>query len=139
MMTPTALESHVNAFVTDIADLIKQATIQRVADALGAPAAGTNGAAFAKPARARSNGKASKPAARKPARARGGKRSEAEIAATVAKVLGYVKKHPGQRSEHVRAALGMLRPTMTDAIRRLVAEKKIRTKGEKRATEFFPR
>ena len=58
-------------------------------------------------------------------------------ARTVGTVLGYIKAHPGSRSEVIKKALGMAPPQMGDALKRLVASKSVKTKGQKRATTYF--
>jgi hypothetical protein len=54
------------------------------------------------------------------------------------RILEYVKSHPGERSENVRSALGLSRADMQTAVRKLLAERKIESEGERRATRYRP-
>jgi hypothetical protein len=65
-----------------------------------------------------------------------GKRSPAQIKATVDAVLAFVKSHPGVRSEVVREKMKLERPIVQDALNRLRADKKVTMKGEKRAAMY---
>ena len=65
------------------------------------------------------------------------RRDEAQIAATKKLVLDYIAKNPGKRSEQLRPGLKLDRAVFTDAITRLKADKKIKSKGQKRATTYW--
>jgi hypothetical protein len=53
-------------------------------------------------------------------------------------LLEHVRKNPGQRGEQIAAALGIdtgaMRPVMHD----LIAEKKVKTKGQRRGMSYHP-
>lgn len=53
-------------------------------------------------------------------------------------LLDYVTKNPGQRGEQISAALGTDSYTMRPTMQKLIAEKKIKTKGERRAMTYQP-
>ena len=65
------------------------------------------------------------------------RRDEAQIAATKKLVLDYIARNPGKRSEQLRPGLKLDRAVFTDAITRLKADKKIKSKGQKRATTYW--
>ena len=65
------------------------------------------------------------------------RRDESQIAATKKLVLDYIAKNPGKRSEQLRPGLKLDRAVFTDAITRLKADKKIKSKGQKRATTYW--
>jgi hypothetical protein len=82
-----------------------------------------------------------RPAARAPApkaRAKGGRRQSRGLAeADVSKVLEYVGKNPGKRSEQIRAALGISPEVTGKVLAQLRAGKKVKTKGDRRTTAYF--
>lgn len=51
-------------------------------------------------------------------------------------LLEHVRKNPGQRGEQIAAALETDTKTMRPAMHRLIAEKKIKTKGERRGMTY---
>jgi len=50
--------------------------------------------------------------------------------------VGFVKKNPGLRIEQINAQLGTSTKDLVIPVRRLVASKLVRTKGEKRSTTY---
>jgi hypothetical protein len=70
-------------------------------------------------------------------RGTGAKRTPAELDALVKKLHAHVVKNPGQRIEKIGAGLGI--PTKERALpaRKLLSEKRLATKGQKRATLYF--
>ncbi|NUP07408.1 MAG: hypothetical protein HOW73_15265 [Polyangiaceae bacterium] len=89
-------------------------------------AKGANGAAKAAPA-----------AAPKAAPAKAGKRirrSPAEIDAMAGRIVSYVRTHANQRSEVIRAALGIEKTHWIQAFRKLVDSKQLIATGQKRST-----
>ncbi len=64
------------------------------------------------------------------------RRSSKDIEKTVGKVLGFVSRNPGLRSEEIVKKMGGDAKAISDALARLRAEKKVTTEGEKRATRY---
>lgn len=118
------IRERIEAFVTEISGLIRQAALDSVAEALGgaggAPLGG--GVRFTLDADAR----------------RSGKRSREEIDSTTSLVMSFVEAHPGQGVEQIAQALGADTRGLTLPIRKLVAAGKLTTEGQKRATKYFP-
>ena len=82
----------------------------------------------------------SKPATRKvavPKRATGEKRPPAELAKLTEKLGEYIKGHPGLRMEAIGKALGAPTKELNLPMKKLLAAKKVRSEGQKRATEYF--
>lgn len=162
------IRSKTEAFATDIAALVRQMALEAVETALSggrvaAPpvkVAATPGrppkklaAAAPRPVAAQSppapkpRGRrlavweTPKPVSRKPTappRSPGEKRPPAELAKLVIRLGDYVKGHPGLRMEAIGEALGLPTRELNLPMKKLLAAKKVRSKGQKRATEYFP-
>jgi len=70
---------------------------------------------------------------------KGEKRDPKLLAATVQHLYDDIAAHPGERIEQVAARLGLPTKDLTLPVKKLLAGKKIRSKGVKRATRYFPR
>jgi hypothetical protein len=92
--------------------------------------------AAAKGARAAKAAAPKKPAPAK--RPSGAKRPPAELAKLTEKLGEYIKAHPGLRIEPIGKALNIATKELTLPVKKLLAAKKIRSEGQKRATEYFP-
>ena len=115
-------------FVEKLSGLVRQAALQSVTEAFGAggaPARRGRGAAL--PAAAPSRG-----------RAKGQKRPPEALAQLTESLLAAIKASPGQRMEEIAKGLGTSTGELTLPAKKLLAEKKIKTKGERRATKYFP-
>ena len=123
----TQIERRINSFVSELRDLVNQTALNAVSAALGSSAPKMSVA----PA-------ASKPAkTAKRAKKRGRvNRTPAEIEKSVATILAFIKSHANIGSEKVRKDLKLDRPVVQDAIGRLMAAKKIKMKGVKRAATY---
>ena len=64
------------------------------------------------------------------------KRSDSDIQKLMDRFVGFVKKNPGLRIEQINAQLGTSTKDLVIPVRRLVASKLVRTKGEKRSTTY---
>lgn len=67
------------------------------------------------------------------------KRSESDIQKLMDKFVGFVAKHPGLRIEQINAKLGTNTKDLALPVRKLLAARKLKTKGEKRATTYEAR
>jgi hypothetical protein len=74
-----------------------------------------------------------------PGRKLGEKRTPQELAQITAQVLRYITSNAGQSVEQMAGSLSLSTRELTLPIRKLLAEKKIGSKGQKRATRYFPR
>jgi hypothetical protein len=72
-----------------------------------------------------------------PRRALGEKRPPAELAKLTEKLGDYIKAHPGERMEAIGKALGVPTRELNLPVKKLLAARRIRTQGHKRATEYF--
>ena len=53
-------------------------------------------------------------------------------------LLPYVLEHPGRRGEEIAAAFGMDSVTVRGPMKRLIADGKVRTAGQRRGTTYHP-
>ena len=65
------------------------------------------------------------------------RRSSADLEATAAKVLAYVRSNAGQRLEEIGKGLRTATAGLKRPIQVLVADGKLRTEGQKRGTRYF--
>ena len=123
--TDDAIREAVELFVEQLKALIQRAALESVQTALngGSPAA--------------RRGRAVASVAAPEGYERGTKRTPAEIAALNKKLYAYIAKHPGLRIEKVAAGLGVPTKALVLPVKRLIGEKKVTTKGQKRATVYF--
>jgi hypothetical protein len=161
------IRSLTEAFATDIAALVRKSALAAVQNVLGggapAPAAPRPAVPAKKPAPAPAPAKkaplakpvvkaaaparkpakpapAAKPTTKKivaPKRPLGAKRPPAELAALVEKLAGWINANPGQGAEAMSKALGLANSELTLPIKKLVAAKRIRFEGQKRATKYY--
>ena len=154
------IKARVDAFVNDLSDLIRQSALEAVGDALRkggasapaapvarrpgrpakvveAPVAAKPAAKVGRPAKASSGSSASAAAAAK--RRAGEKRSPVLLAQVTDQVGNHIKSNPGQGVEQIAKALSTTTKELTLPIRKLLGDKKITSKGQKRATRYFPK
>jgi len=128
------IRARVEAFVDEMSDLIRESAMETVHKALtgsgdGGPRRGRRGAGGRRggaPISARS-------------RAKGAKRSPDELENLTSQLLAYVKGNPGQRIEQIAQGMGTSTKELNLPAKKLLAKKSLRTKGHKRATQYFPR
>jgi hypothetical protein len=68
---------------------------------------------------------------------KGRKRPPEELAKLTRSLLTYIKRKPGQRIEQIGAALDLATKELALPAKKLIAEKKLSTKCQKRATVYF--
>lgn len=118
----------VETFVEQLTGLIQRAALESVQSAL-------NGGSS--PARRGPKRAASQPALGSERYEASAKRSPAELTALIKKLHSHIAKHPGLRIEKIGAGLGVPTKALVLPVKRLISEKKITTKGQKRATVYF--
>jgi hypothetical protein len=128
------IRNTIEAFVQELSELVRSAAVQSVTEAFGAPGLGA-------PRRGRPPAAAAgKAPARAPSssRGKGQKRAPEALAELVNDLLNAIKENPGQRMEQIAKALESSTQELALPAKKLIAEKKIKTKGERRATKYFP-
>jgi len=132
-----------NAFSSEITDLastfaaavlraIRGASVEEIRALAAEPAAPVG-------ARSASPGKGSAPTRKVPRTPAGRlhRRSPAEIARALAKVVALVKEHKGGlRAEQIRKKLGMQAKEMPRVLKEGLEQRSLRSKGEKRSTTY---
>ena len=69
-------------------------------------------------------------------RKRGAKRAPKELEQLTNRLYAYVQKRPGQRIEQIGAGMGVSTRELNLPVKKLIAAKKIHTRGQKRATTY---
>jgi hypothetical protein len=131
------IRARVEQFAEELSVLIRESAMETVRDALGGVSgAGRRGAGRSRPP-------ALAPAPRGLGRARalskGAKRAPEEIERLTGKLADYIKGNPGQRIEQIADGMGTHTRELNLPAKKLLATKQIKTRGQKRATTYFPR
>ena len=128
------IRAALDAFVNDLSSLIQEAALESVeqalADASTIPGRGGRGG---RGARAAVPSFVSLSQSRK----KGAKRTPEELEQLIKKLHGYIAKNPGQRIEQIAQGLDISTKELNLPAKKLVSEKKLSTKGQKRATTYF--
>ncbi|HZJ66931.1 MAG TPA: hypothetical protein VFD36_25665 [Kofleriaceae bacterium] len=121
----------VDNFVADLSELAKRIAITQLKTAFGAGAklAGTKLGSVKLPQLA--------PPAPKQSRGNRARRGQREIEALRGKLMAAIAEQPGRRAEDISAALGTRTAEIAQPLRRLVAERLVRTEGARRGTRYF--
>jgi hypothetical protein len=127
------IRSRVEAFAEELSALIRDSAMETVRDALGgggaAPRRGARGGRVA----------ASTAPVRAGRREKGQKRDPDEIERLTGRLLDYIKGNAGQRIEQIAAGMGTVTKELNLPVKKLIAQKSLKTKGQKRATQYFAR
>jgi hypothetical protein len=118
----------IEAFVQELSGLVRAAAVQSVTEAFGGGGAPAVRAAAA-PRAVRSGGRG---------RPKGQKRAPEDLAELVSELLAAIKAAPGQRMEQIAKGLKSSTQELALPAKKLIADKKVKTKGERRATKYFP-
>ncbi len=133
--TEKQTQDRVQSFVNELTGLVRQAALEAVQEALGGVAAPKRRGRPRKAKRAPARRKTVKRKAKKTGKR--AKRSGAQVEAIAARVLAHVKKKPGQSVTEIAKTLRRTPKDLQLPIRKLIADKKLRTTGQKRGTKYF--
>ena len=126
---PASIDQQIRAriehFVSELDALVRQAAVESVSQALGRSS--NHGERATRAA----------PAVRGRLRQKGEKRSSNELATLTSRLREYIAKHPGQGIEQIGKAIGTRTKELALPVKKLLADKAIRTRGQKRATKYF--
>jgi hypothetical protein len=122
----------VEAFVSELEGLIREAALQSISEALGGKSVTHRRPVPAsRPTRSEAEPRQS---GGKKARIR---RSLSQLAAVADRIHAYVSENPGKRGEEIKSALKIGTKEWARPIQMLVESGRVSTKGEKRATAYF--
>jgi hypothetical protein len=124
------IRARVETFAVELSALIRDSAMDTVRDALGGGSGGGG-----RGGRAAQAG-AGRAAAR---RAKGQKRDPQEIERLTGRLLDYVKGHASQRIEQIAAGMNVTTKELNLPVKKLIGQKSLRTRGQKRATQYFAR
>ncbi|MET0792718.1 MAG: hypothetical protein ABW061_14455 [Polyangiaceae bacterium] len=127
------MSSKVESLVQEFVANLRQAIAEDAAEMFRVAA---GGAVRSKPGPKPKAGGAVVNAKATPAKRKGGKRTSEEIEAQAATILGYLKKNPQHGAEQIGAALGMTTSELALPIKNLLAEKSLKTVGQRRGTKY---
>jgi hypothetical protein len=130
------VRSRVEAFVSELSDLIRRSAMETVQHAL---AGGDDAPRRGRRAAGGTRRIAPAPKGGGRSREKGAKRSPDELEKLTSQLLAYVKGNPGQRIEQIADGMGTATKELNLPAKKLLANKSIKTKGHKRATQYFPR
>src|SRR3954471_16655238 len=126
-----AIRAALDSFVEDLSNLIQQAALESVEQALASastiPGKRGRGARAAAPAFVSLSQN----------RKKGAKRTPEELEQLIKKLHSYVAKNPGQRIEQIASGLDISTKELNLPAKKLIGDKKLSTKGQKRATTYF--
>ena len=129
------IQALIDSFVAELGELAKQIALEQLKTAFGsvklAPLPPPSSSSYSHSASSASV--ASSAAAR---RGRG-RRAQHEIEALRSKLLTVISDNPGCRAEEINSALGTRTPQIAQPLRRLVADRLVRTEGARRGTRYF--
>lgn len=156
-MSETKIEAAVARFVAELSHLVRLEAVAAVTAALGGSGAAprttasfaapkkrgrpTKAAAAAKAAAASPKTSPAKKAAAPKKAAKSGKRvrrSAEQIEAAAKRITEYVAKNPGSRAEQIKKGLSIPDNQWGLPIAMALDTKRISSKGQKRATQYFP-
>lgn len=129
-----SIEQQVSVFVRNVNDLVRQAAIEALEQAIvvpGIPAEGEKLQRKRRKSRARGN---KQRAGRKPAPAR----DAADLSALTERLYQAITAHPGEQMEVLALAVGCPARDLRVSIGHLVARERVKKAGQRRSTRYFP-
>ena len=130
-----AIRTRIDSFLLELSVLVKKAALESVHEALGEGSTSRAGSGRTRTVAMR-RGAAPRKISTRGVR---GKRSSAQVEQAAARVLAHVKSKPGQRLEEIGAALKTPTKILKLPISKLLAARRLKTKGQKRGTKYFVR
>ncbi|MEI9949269.1 MAG: DNA-binding protein [Pseudomonadota bacterium] len=123
------IRAALDAFVNDLSSLIQEAALESVEQALAE--------ASSIPGRRGGRVSAASFVSLSQNRKKGAKRTPEELEQLIKKLHGYIAKNPGQRIEQIAQGLDISTKELNLPAKKLISDKKLSTKGQKRATTYF--
>jgi hypothetical protein len=124
------IRERIDGFAQELAELVRQAALESVQDALSTGS---------RPARRGASAQSSKAAGKRAVsggRKRRGRRSAGQVDVLATRVLDAVRSGPGRSVGELATELGVTSKDLRSPLLRLQEEKKVRTTGQKRGTKY---
>jgi len=126
------IQALIDSFADDLGELAKQIALEQLKTAFGSvklaplpPSSSSYSSAAASSGSSSARGRSR------------GRRAQHEIEALRSKLLTVISDNPGCRAEDINSALGTRTPQIAQPLRKLVAERLVRTEGARRGTRYF--
>lgn len=129
------VRARVESFVDELSELIRQSAMDTVQKAL----AGGGDIGVRRGRRGAVAGRRGAVAKVARLREKGAKRSPDELEKLTNQLLSHIKQNAGQRIEQIAESMDVSTKELNLPAKKLIAKKLIRTKGHKRATQYFPK
>ena len=132
--------AHVESFVLELDQLVRQAVMQLVEQALAQSirdSAAARGSGRTASDKGRTGARRVTQATASPKTKKGGRRTGAELETLTAGLVKYIQKHPGSRMEQIAKGMGIPSKELTLPLTKLKTEGRLKVKGQKRATAYF--
>jgi hypothetical protein len=127
----------VDSFATDLTSLIRESAMDTVREALGdGGSSGRRSSGRGRPAAVAASPAGARRASSLP---KGAKRAPDEIVKLTEQLGEYIKTNKGERIEQIAKGMNVSTRELNLPVKKLLATKVIKTKGQKRATQYFPR
>src|SRR3954470_19525892 len=124
------LQALIDSFVADLGEIAKQIALEQLKTAFGS-------VKLAPLPPSSSSYSSSAAASSSAARRNRARRGQHEIEALRERLLTVISDNPGCRAEDINSALGTRTPQIAQPLRKLVAERLVRTEGARRGTRYF--
>jgi hypothetical protein len=124
------IQALIDSFVADLGEIAKQIALEQLKTAFGS-------VKLAPLPRASSSALSAASGSSTGARQGRARRGQHEIEALRSKLLTVISDNPGCRAEEINSALGTRTPQIAQPLRRLVADRLVRTEGARRGTRYF--
>ncbi|NUP10010.1 MAG: hypothetical protein HOW73_28510 [Polyangiaceae bacterium] len=118
-------------FAADLQSVLREQAVRDIMRAL-------NGTAV-EPSRVSSAARTFGSTPRSPAGPRKGRRirrNQTDLDAVAARIVEYVKQHPGERAEQIKAALKLSKQDWMVPVAQLLAAKRLKARGDKRSRTY---
>jgi hypothetical protein len=140
------VRTRIDAFVAELAGIVRQSALDAVRSALGEARAPRGGVRAATAEVRRGGGAKSRadrrgaPGAAARGRAKPGqKRDPKMLARLVERLQAHIAANPGERIEQINKALGVPTKDLNLPIKKLIRAGRITSKGQKRSTTYHPK
>lgn len=131
------IRERIDVFLEDISELVRAAAVEAVGKALGGDVLAPTQRGPGRPRKSATGGTGATPKTGRRKKRQRVYRTTAQIEAIKADIVAHLKANPGERMEHISAALKMPTKDVRGPMLKLAAEKKVRMTGQKRGARHF--